>query len=57
MVEWKLPESTMIDGRAVRYGMIGTGPSVVAVHGTPWSSFKDGESEPILSIAHAEIKT
>ena len=39
MVEWKLPESTMVDGRAVRYGVIGTGPPVVAVHGTPWSSF------------------
>jgi hypothetical protein len=28
MVEWKLPESTMVDGRAVRYGVIG-----LSVHG------------------------
>lgn len=39
MAEWKLPESYVFDGRIVRYGMIGNGPPVVVVHGTPWSSF------------------
>ena len=39
MAEWKLPESYVFDGRIVRYGMIGNGPPVVMVHGTPWSSF------------------
>lgn len=39
MVEWKLPESYVFNGRTVRYGLIGNGPSVVLVHGTPWSSF------------------
>lgn len=39
MSEWKLPESYVFDGRIVRYGMIGNGPPVVVVHGTPWSSF------------------
>ena len=39
MAEWKLPESFVFDGRSVRYGVIGNGPSVVLVHGTPWSSF------------------
>lgn len=39
MREWKLPESFVFDGRTVKYGMAGSGPPVVAVHGTPWSSF------------------
>lgn len=39
MAEWKLPESYVFNGRTVRYGVIGNGPSVVVVHGTPWSSF------------------
>lgn len=39
MAEWKLPESYMFNGRSVRYGVMGNGPSVVLVHGTPWSSF------------------
>ena len=39
MAEWKLPESYMFHGRIVRYGIIGNGPPVVMVHGTPWSSF------------------
>ena len=39
MAEWKLPESYVFNGRTVRYGLIGNGPSVVLVHGTPWSSF------------------
>ena len=39
MAEWQLPESYVFDERIVRYGMIGNGPPVVVVHGTPWSSF------------------
>ena len=39
MTEWKLPGSYDFDGRVVRYGVTGDGPPVVAVHGTPWSSF------------------
>ena len=39
MAEWILPESYVFDGRIVRYGMVGNGPPVVLVHGTPWSSF------------------
>ena len=39
MTEWKLPETYLFDGRTVRYGVTGDGPPVVAVHGTPWSSF------------------
>ncbi|MDX1807901.1 MAG: alpha/beta hydrolase [Sulfurospirillaceae bacterium] len=39
MTEWKLPEAYDFDGRTVRYGVLGDGPPVVVVHGTPWSSF------------------
>ena len=39
MTEWKLPEDFIFDTRTVRYGVIGNGPPVVVVHGTPWSSF------------------
>ena len=39
MDEWKLPESFAFDGRIVKYGVIGNGPPMVVVHGTPWSSF------------------
>lgn len=39
MTEWKLPDSYVFAERAVRYGVIGNGPPVVFVHGTPWSSF------------------
>ncbi|MGB3210224.1 MAG: alpha/beta fold hydrolase [Desulforhopalus sp.] len=39
MIEWKLPETYVFEGRTVRYGVRGDGPPLVMVHGTPWSSF------------------
>jgi pimeloyl-ACP methyl ester carboxylesterase len=39
MTGWKLPDSYIFNGRTVRYGVIGDGPPVIVVHGTPWSSF------------------
>ncbi|PLL10848.1 alpha/beta hydrolase [Tabrizicola sp. TH137] len=33
-----LPNSTIIEGNAVRWGRIGQGPPLVAIHGTPFSS-------------------
>lgn len=39
MTDWKLPETYVFEGRAVRYGVVGNGPPLVIVHGTPWSSF------------------
>ena len=33
-----LPNSTMIDGTAIRWGKTGSGPPLVAIHGTPFSS-------------------
>lgn len=34
----ELPNTTIIDGNAVRWGKIGGGPPLVAIHGTPFSS-------------------
>jgi pimeloyl-ACP methyl ester carboxylesterase len=39
MTEWHLPQTCEFDGRSVRYSIEGSGPPVVLVHGTPWSSF------------------
>jgi pimeloyl-ACP methyl ester carboxylesterase len=33
-----LPNTTIIEGNAVRWGKIGSGPALVAIHGTPFSS-------------------
>ncbi|RCW88081.1 alpha/beta fold hydrolase [Paracoccus lutimaris] len=34
----ELPHRTIIEGNAVRWGRIGNGPPLVAIHGTPFSS-------------------
>ena len=34
----ELAHSSMIDGNAVRWGRFGSGPALVAIHGTPFSS-------------------
>lgn len=39
MTEWDLSETYDFHGREVRYGVLGDGPPLVIVHGTPWSSF------------------
>lgn len=33
-----LPNTTTIDGNAIRWGKMGSGPPLVAIHGTPFSS-------------------
>ncbi|TNE40604.1 MAG: alpha/beta hydrolase [Alphaproteobacteria bacterium] len=33
-----LPNTTIIDGNPVRWGVMGSGPPLVAIHGTPFSS-------------------
>jgi pimeloyl-ACP methyl ester carboxylesterase len=39
MSEWKLNNKFNFEGREVRYEFEGSGPALVLVHGTPWSSF------------------
>lgn len=34
----ELPNTSIIEGNAVRWGRIGSGPALVAIHGTPFSS-------------------
>jgi pimeloyl-ACP methyl ester carboxylesterase len=34
----ELPNTSIIEGNAVRWGKIGSGPALVAIHGTPFSS-------------------
>jgi len=38
-MSWNLTESIHYDNRLVRYNVLGDGPPLVFVHGTPWSSF------------------
>ncbi len=39
MSEWKLNNKFNFEGRDISYGFDGSGPDLVLVHGTPWSSF------------------
>jgi hypothetical protein len=39
MSRWELSNSYDYQVREVRYGWLGEGPSMVLIHGTPWSSF------------------
>ena len=36
---WKLTRSFTYEGRTVAYDILGQGPPLILVHGTPWSSF------------------
>lgn len=38
MTETKLHDRAVFENRDVRYGVMGSGPPAVVVHGTPWSS-------------------
>ena len=37
-IDWNLPETFDYEGQKIRYGVIGDGPPLVLVHGTPFSS-------------------
>ena len=39
MNQWRLTKEYDFKGRCVRYDIRGSGPPVILVHGTPWSSF------------------
>lgn len=49
-----LPNTSMIQGNAVRWGRIGDGPPLVAVHGTPFSSQVWRRIAPLLA-AHRTV--
>lgn len=37
--QWTLTQEIDFEGRTVRFDVLGDGPPLVAIHGTPWSSF------------------
>lgn len=39
MNQWRLAQEFDFKGRIVRYDTLGSGPAVILVHGTPWSSY------------------
>lgn len=37
--DWQLPHRYSFEGQQIAYNIVGSGPPLVLVHGTPWSSF------------------
>jgi len=52
MSEWLLDQTYLFDGQAVRYAVMGEGPPVVLVHGTPFSSYVWHRIVPYLAEHH-----
>jgi pimeloyl-ACP methyl ester carboxylesterase len=48
-VAWELPETYDFRGQAVRWGRIGSGPPLVLLHGTPFSSYEWHRVAPHLA--------
>lgn len=46
---WDLPHGFDYEGREIRYGVLGDGPPVVLLHGTPFSSFVWRRIAPYLA--------
>lgn len=49
MASWSLDNTFDFDGRIVRYGVIGEGPPLVLLHGTPFSSYEWHRIAPLLA--------
>ena len=49
MTEWTLTQSYTFRGQAVRYAVLGEGPAVVLIHGTPFSSYVWHRIAPYLA--------
>lgn len=39
MTDWKLTETYAFEDRYIKFEVAGSGPPIIVVHGTPWSSF------------------
>jgi pimeloyl-ACP methyl ester carboxylesterase len=46
--DWLLPERFMFHGNSIAWGVIGDGPPVVLLHGTPFSSSEWRRIAPLL---------
>lgn len=49
MAGWHLPETFTFAGRTVRYGILGEGPPLVLLHGTPFSSYEWHRIAPLMA--------
>lgn len=49
MADWHVPETFIFEGGTVRYGVIGDGPPLVLLHGTPFSSYEWHRIAPLLA--------
>lgn len=49
MTRWHLPETFIFEGQSVRYGVVGQGPPLVLLHGTPFSSYEWHRMAPLLA--------
>ena len=49
MMDWVLDRSYSFHGETVRYAVWGSGPPIVLVHGTPFSSFVWHRIAPYLA--------
>lgn len=52
MSEWLLDQTYLFEGQTVRYAVMGEGPPVVLVHGTPFSSYVWHRIVPYLAEHH-----
>jgi pimeloyl-ACP methyl ester carboxylesterase len=49
MPGWDVPERLAFEGHTIRWGRMGSGPALVLLHGTPFSSYEWHRVAPILA--------
>lgn len=49
MSGWDVPECFLFEGQSLRYGVLGEGPPLVLLHGTPFSSYVWHRIAPLLA--------
>ena len=51
--DWKLSKTSRFREHSIKYGIKGSGPAVVLVHGTPWSSYNLRHLVDRLSLSYS----